>query len=188
MNKKSKQTSTIALLFTTMIVIEVISQLIFQTFPLPIKPTITFIPVIVTSIIFGPRIGASLGLGMGIMSVIRNSILIGPSSYLFSPLAPGGNFSSLIIAIVPRVLIGVIPYLIYKYLNNRFGTALAGASGAFTNTLFVLTGAFLLFPNFMNGDGQKLMQAILSILSLVEIIIATSLTSLIIPRLKKIKK
>lgn len=181
----SKNTAIIALLFAAMIVIEVISQLLFQTFPLPIKPTITFIPVIVASILFGPRVGATLGLGMGIMSVVRNSILIGASSYLFSPLAPGGNLNSLIIAIFPRVLIGIIPHVIYNVTTNRFGAALAGASGAITNTVFVLTGAFLLFPNFMNGDGQKLMQAILSTLSLIEIIIATTLTKVIVPRLNQ---
>lgn len=182
---KSQRTAILALLFAVMIVIEVLSQLIFQAFLLPIKPTITFIPVIVGSIIFGPRAGASLGLGMGVMSVIRNSIFIGTSSFLFSPLAPGGNMYSLIIAIVPRVLIGVVPYFVYKYVkfNRHLGTAIAGASGAITNTVFVLTGAFLLFPNFMNGDGERLLKAIISVLSLIEIVIATSLTSVIVPRL-----
>lgn len=189
MNRKhSQKTATISLLFATMVVIEIISQLIFITFPLPIKPTITFIPVIVASILYGPKIGASLGFGMGVMSLIRNSLIIGPSSYLFSPLAPGGNFYSIIIAIVPRVLIGITPYLIYKWWNSQLGIAVAGASGAITNTIFVLVGAFFLFPNFLNGDGQLLIQTILSVLSLVEVIIATTLTSLIIPRLLYLKK
>lgn len=184
----SRQTATVSLLFATMIIIEILSQVIFQTFPIPIKPTITFVPVIIGSIIFGPKIGASLGLGMGIMSVIRNSLIMGPSSYLFSPLAPGGSWMSLIIAIAPRVLIGIIPYFVYKLLKNQLGIALAGASGAITNTLFVLGGAFFLFPHFLNGDGQAFIKLVLSWLSLIELVIATSLTSLIVPRLLHLKK
>ena len=187
--KKANQTATIAMLFAAMIIIEIISQMIFQTFPLPIKPTVTFVPVIIAAILFGPRIGAGLGRGMGVMSVIRNSIIIGPSSYLFSPLAPGGSLLSLVIAILPRVLIGIVPYFLAKWLSKHpIGLLIAGASGALTNTIFVVTGAFFLFPNFLNGDGQRLIGAIVSTLSLIEIIIAALLTALMVPRLEKFKK
>ena len=49
MNKKNKanQTAQLALLIATMVVIEVLSQTIFAAFVLPIKPTLTHIPVII---------------------------------------------------------------------------------------------------------------------------------------------
>lgn len=56
MNKKNKanQTAQLALLIATMVVIEVLSQTIFAAFVLPIKPTLTHIPVIIASIVYGP--------------------------------------------------------------------------------------------------------------------------------------
>ena len=69
MNKKNKanQTAQLSLLIATMVVIEVLSQTIFAAFVLPIKPTLTHIPVIIASIVYGPKIGAYLGGFMGIM-------------------------------------------------------------------------------------------------------------------------
>lgn len=77
MNKKNKanQTAQLALLIATMVVIEVLSQTIFAAFVLPIKPTLTHIPVIIASIVYGPKIGAYLGGFMGIMSIVRNTII-----------------------------------------------------------------------------------------------------------------
>ncbi|MCI5870688.1 MAG: ECF transporter S component, partial [Streptococcus sp.] len=121
-----------------MLIIEVLSQLVFSFLTLPIKPTITHIPIIIASVLYGPKVGAKLGLFMGIMSVIRNTIIISPLSYVFSPFVPHGNFYSLIIAILPRVLIGITPYFVYKLLPNRIGLILSGLAGTLTNTFFVL--------------------------------------------------
>ena len=93
MNKKNKanQTAQLSLLIATMVVIEVLSQTIFAAFVLPIKPTLTHIPVIIASIVYGPKIGAYLGGFMGIMSIIRNTVIYTVSSYLFSPFVEGGT-------------------------------------------------------------------------------------------------
>ena len=109
MNKKNKanQTAQLSLLIATMVVIEVLSQTIFAAFVLPIKPTLTHIPVIIASIVYGPKIGAYLGGFMGIMSIIRNTVIYTVSSYLFSPFVEGGTWASAVIAIVPRILIGI---------------------------------------------------------------------------------
>lgn len=186
--KKSKETALIAILFASMLVIELVSQFIFQVFPLPIKPTITLIPVIVSSLVYGPKVGGFLGLGMGMMSLIRNSIIIGPTSYLFSPFAPGGNLASVVVALLPRILIGILPYFLYRLIRKNWGLALSAMLGAFTNTFFVLTGAFLLFPDFMEGNGQILLQSVVSILSIVEMVISAILVPIIVSRLEKIVK
>ena len=107
MNKKNKAnpTAQLALLIATMVVIEVLSQTIFAAFALPIKPTLTHIPVIIASIVYGPKIGAYLGGFMGIMSIVRNTIVYTVGSYLFSPFVEGGTWASAVIAIVPRPLL-----------------------------------------------------------------------------------
>ncbi|MCE2259618.1 ECF transporter S component, partial [Streptococcus thermophilus] len=114
------------------------------------------IPVIIASIVYGPKIGAYLGGFMGIMSIVRNTIVYTVSSYLFSPFVEGGTWVSAVIAIVPRILIGIFPYFIYKLLQNRLGLTLSGVLGAFTNTFFVLLGIYFLIPNFYSAGGKTL--------------------------------
>ena len=179
MNKKNKAnpTAQLALLIATMVVIEVLSQTIFAAFALPIKPTLTHIPVIIASIVYGPKIGAYLGGFMGIMSIVRNTIVYTVGSYLFSPFVEGGTWASAVIAIVPRILIGIFPYFIYKLLQN-----------AFTNTFFVLLGIYFLIPNFYSAGGKTLMATIFTINSVAEMVIAGLLTLSITPMLLRLKK
>lgn len=118
MNKRSN-IAPIAIFFAVMLVIHFLSSLLFNLFPFPIKPTIVHIPVIIASIIYGPRVGVTLGFLMGLLSLTVNTITILPTSYLFSPFVPNGNIYSAIIAIVPRVLIGLTPYLVYKLLKTE---------------------------------------------------------------------
>ncbi|MFV5772197.1 energy-coupled thiamine transporter ThiT, partial [Pediococcus acidilactici] len=88
----------IAIFFAIMLVINFLTSLVFNLWPVPIKPTLVHVPVIIASIIYGPRIGAILGGLMGIMSVTVNTLTLLPTSYLFSPFVENGNFASLIIA------------------------------------------------------------------------------------------
>lgn len=188
MKRRASQTAQITLLLATMVVIEVLTQTIFAAFILPIKPTLTHIPVIIASVLYGPRIGATLGGFMGIMSVIRNTIIYSASSYLFSPLVEGGSWASLVVAILPRILIGILPYFIYKLIHNRLGLLLSGLVGSFTNTLFVLLGIFLLIPSSFGGNGQAFLAAVFTTNSIAEMAIAAILTAAITPVLLRLKK
>ncbi|MBM7636136.1 ECF transporter S component [Streptococcus saliviloxodontae] len=188
-NQKSSTIATLAIFFAVMLVIHLLSSIIFNVLPVPIKPTLIHIPVIVASIIYGPKIGASLGLFMGIISVVTNTVVQLPTSYLFSPFVDNGNFYSLIIAIVPRVLIGITPYFIYKWTKRtgKFGLLLSGAIGSMTNTVFVLGGIFILFANLYNGNIQALLAVILGTNAIAEMLISAFLTLAIVPTLQKIK-
>lgn len=114
-NKAATDVAIIAIFFAIMLVIIFLTSLVFNLWPVPIKPTLVHVPVIIASIVYGPRIGAILGGLMGIMSVTVNTLTLLPTSYLFSPFVENGNFASLIIALVPRILIGITPYFVYKW-------------------------------------------------------------------------
>ena len=118
--RKQSSIAQIAIFFAIMLVIHLLSSVIFNLFPVPIKPTIVHIPVIIASILYGPKVGALLGALMGIISLVTNTIVLLPTSHLFSPFVPNGNIYSLIIALVPRILIGITPYFVYKYLKNKY--------------------------------------------------------------------
>ena len=84
-----------------------------------IKATLIHIPIIIASIILGPKIGALLGLVFGFTSIAVNTITPTLLSFAFSPAIPvlgtdHGSFWALVVAIVPRVILGFVPYYIYK--------------------------------------------------------------------------
>ncbi len=127
--------------------------------------TIIHVPVIIGSILLGPKKGAFLGFLFGVTSLLNNTF-IHPNitSFVFSPFysanGESGNFLSLIICFVPRILIGIVPYYVYKLIckldkkeNNSFsshavstaGLAIAGLAGSLTNTVPVMTMIYLFF-------------------------------------------
>ena len=185
--RKSSSISRIAIFFAVMITIHFVTSFILQFVPSGIQPTLVHIPVVIASIIYGPRIGAILGLLMGLFSLTMNSLFITPAIDLFSPFCPHGNLYSLLIAIVPRILIGVTPYFVYRWIRNRTGLVIAGIVGSMTNTIFVLSGIYFFFGNSFGGGIQHFLALIVSTNSLIEVIATVLITSAVVPSLEKLK-
>ena len=189
MNRSKASTiATISIFFAIMLLIHFISSMVFNIWPVPIKPTLVHIPVIVASIVYGPKTGSILGGLMGIISIITNTIVLLPTSYLFSPFVTNGNFYSIIIALVPRILIGVFPYFIYKMMQNKAGLILSGIIGSLTNTVFVLSGIFVFFATVFNGNIKALLTTIVSTNAIAEMVISALVVFAIVPTLTKLKK
>lgn len=87
-----------------------------------INATIIHIPVIIGAILLGPKYGAFLGLVFGMTSIIKNTFSPNLTSFVFSPFYQmgeyGGNFYSVIISLVPRILIGVVAWAVYQGLRK----------------------------------------------------------------------
>lgn len=118
------------------------------------KATTVHIPVIIGAIFLGPVGGAILGLAFGIMSVIINTMTPALTSFVFSPFitiaGSQGNIWSLVIALVPRILIGITAFYSYKWVSkmnkgNVLAYATAGVVGSLTNTIFVMGGIYIFF-------------------------------------------
>ncbi|CAM3051251.1 ECF transporter S component [Lactococcus hircilactis] len=193
--KKSKA-SDIAILgifIAVMIVVQILSQIIYSVWPLPIVPTLLHIPVIIGSITLGARKGAFLGFVMGAISMINATIVTLPSSFMFSPLQPNpvthhGSLAALIVAFLPRILIGIFPYFVYKALSNRFGAGLAAFVGTATNTVLVLSLIFIFFRSVTKMTFGALLSAIITGNSIAEVVIAVILTTAIVPVLQKSRR
>lgn len=124
-----------------------------------INATIIQIPVIIGSLFCGPKKGAFLGFLFGFTSFLKNTITPSTlSAFVFSPVLAGNMFgvrgvlSSTFICFVPRILVGVLPYFIYKAMKKicKFKTAnfaVAGVLGAFTNTLLVMGSIYILYKD-----------------------------------------
>ena len=115
--------------------------------------TTIHIPVILGSILLGPKRGAVLGGVFGLTSLINNTLYPKVTSFVFTPFFSGGvaegGIGSLVICFVPRILVGVVPYYVYKFLSRRdrrrpLALAVAGFAGSLTNTLLVMNLIYLL--------------------------------------------
>ena len=130
--------------------------------PLPfIKMTIIHIPVILGAVLLGPKSGAFLGFLFGATSLINNTLMPALTSFTFTPFYPlpgtdRGTPLSLLVCFVPRILVGIIPYFVYRGAEKIFAKekegnvislGLAGLSGALTNTIGVMGLIYLLFRN-----------------------------------------
>lgn len=123
------------------------------------RATIVHVPVIIGSLVLGPKRGAALGGIFGLTSFINNTISPTITSFVFTPFYFLGEYSggigSLVICFVPRILIGVVPYYIYHFVKkisgkedvSQIGLVLAGMSGSLTNTLLVMSLIFLFFKD-----------------------------------------
>lgn len=120
-----------------------------------INATLIHIPVIIGSIVLGPKKGMFLGFIFGLCSFLNSTFNPGLTSFLFSPFYPGGNGYSLLICFLPRILVGVIPYYAYKGMvrvmkkkeTNSIPLGVAGIVGSLTNTLLVMNLAYVLFSH-----------------------------------------
>lgn len=145
-----------------------------------INATTLHIPVIIASIVLGPKLGAFLGGAFGIISMIRSTVIVTPLSFAFSPFIPpigaeNGSWKAIIIAIVPRILIGVVPYFTYQWGKklfknkaNSFSLFLSGIAGGLTNTILVMNLIYFLFQReygqVIGEAGNAIYIAILTII------------------------
>ena len=118
------------------------------------RATIIHIPVIIGSLMLGPKKGAFLGFVFGMTSFINNTMNPTATSFVFTPFFElgevHGGIGSVISCFVPRILVGVVPWYVYRGLERISGKqmlslAAAGIAGALTNTLLVMNLIYVFF-------------------------------------------
>lgn len=124
------------------------------------RATILHVPVIIASLLMGPKKGGVLGFLFGLTSFINNTMNPTATSFVFTPFYSVGEVSggigSLIICFVPRILVGILPFYVYKlamYFRSKRGKSgvsnagliLAGVTGSLINTLLVMNLIFVFF-------------------------------------------
>ncbi len=120
--------------------------------------TTLHIPVVVGSILLGPRTGALLGGFFGLTSCIRNTFAPNLTSFVFSPFVANGGWPSLIVCFVPRICIGIVSPCVYRGVRSLMrkigsskevcrlvGLAAGGLAGSLTNTLLVMNLIYIFF-------------------------------------------
>lgn len=139
--------------------------------------TIIHVPVIIGAVILGPKYGGFLGMIFGLTSLWKNSYMPNPTSFVFSPFIKvgeyGGNFGSLIICMVPRILIGIVSYYVFravlkalkgKKTRRTVALAAAGVAGSLTNTLLVMNLIYLFFGREYGHAAKGITEGIYSVI------------------------
>ena len=145
--QRTKQVQSLAILamFTAIIFLLTFTPLGLIDLPV-IKATVLHVPVIIGSILLGPKKGAFLGGMFGLSSMIKNTLVPGLDR---------GSPWALFICFVPRILVGVSPWLVYALFKHLPGKRNAGVQtvslviaavvGALTNTALVMGSIGVIF-------------------------------------------
>jgi len=152
------QRITLTGMFMAIIFIMTFTPLGFPQIPLIGSATIIHIPVIIGAILLGPKYGAFLGFMFGLSSMIFASTQsVALNAFAFTPFRPvpgtdNGSPWALLIAFVPRILVGIVSPLVFyglmKLLSKKLesvGLAIAAAVGSLVNTLLVLHFMYFIF-------------------------------------------
>lgn len=120
----------------------------------PLSATLMHIPVIIAAVTMGWKYGAALGLIFGLCSIWNATFAPGVTSFCFSPFITiggiSGNFSGLVIALVPRVSIGLLSYGVFALcqkhgVNESVKVIAAALAGSVINTVLVLGFIYIFF-------------------------------------------
>lgn len=173
------------------------------------RATIVHIPVIIGSLLLGPKKGAILGALFGLTSFLNNSFVSpNATSFVFTPLYSVGDYHgnvwSLVICFLPRILVGVVPYYVYKFVKWLFkerkggetvSLAAAGLLGSMTNTLLVMNLIYFCFGEQYAAAKEKVFEGFYWVILTVigtngvpEAIVAAVLTAAVCKALFRVQK
>lgn len=114
--------------------------------------TILHIPVIIGSLTLGPKYGGVLGLIFGILTMVYATFRgVTPVDMMFSPAGGHGMpVQAIIMSIVPRIILGIIPWflfnLFHKVIKKEYTcAAIAAGLSTLVHTILVLGCLYFMF-------------------------------------------
>lgn len=159
--------------------------------------TIVHIPVIIGAIVLGPLAGAILGSVFGISCLIN--AFIKPPTPLDALL-----FTDPLVSVLPRILIGIVAALVFRWIYKRIKKQTIAALGAailgsLTNTIFVLGSVYIFHKDigaqYLQTDVSSLFKVMLVIIgtngileAIVAAIIATAIAKALFASNKSLLK
>lgn len=159
-NTKRKKTRKEKILFITQLAVLLSIEILLCFTPylgfIPIGGTmeivIFLIPVIIGSIVLGPTAGGILGFFGGLTCFIFYTVAPYASfngRIMYTPFN-GSSYWTIVVCFVPRIIMGIIPGVLYKYgkkaiKNDYVRTGIACFLGSITNTILVLFGTYFLW-------------------------------------------
>lgn len=144
-----------------------------------ISLTLLSIPVIVAAIVVGPASGAVLGTVFGLVS-FQQCFGADPTGVILLSINP---FTTFIMCVIPRLLMGLLVGLIFKAFlkigkTNVFVFAFTSLCGSILNTLLFCTALILFFGDkepisLLGKNALEIFVALLTTNALIEAIVCT---------------
>jgi uncharacterized membrane protein len=139
----------------------------------PIVATLAMVPVSITAVLLGTKAGTMMGAFAGLFSFLVWTFMppMPLMAFIFTPFYSlgefSGNFGSLLICFVPRILVGTVTGVSYKYLSETlhkkpvFSISISAALGSLINTFGVMGGIWLFFgKQYASIAGQTMIYII----------------------------
>ena len=111
----------------------------------PLVATLAHIPVVIAAVVMGTGAGAFMGFVFGLLSFLVWTFMPPTpiTAFCFTPAYAPGNFWSVVICFVPRILLGVIAGLLSKALLKV--DTVSSVAATIAHTLMVLGGIYVFF-------------------------------------------
>ncbi len=178
-HKKTKTMVQLALLTALIVMLAFVPYVGYIRIPvLAIQATTVHIPVIVGSILLGPKCGGFLGFVFGLTSLINNTTEPGITSFCFSPFVQigdglGGSPLALLVCFVPRIACGIVPHYVYTGLqklskkpekSRKYTLLASGVAGSLTNTILVMSMIYFFFGHAYAAAKSIAFEAVLGVI------------------------
>ncbi|HCX65801.1 MAG TPA: hypothetical protein DHN33_11400 [Eubacteriaceae bacterium] len=141
---KTNKLTIMAVMFALTVVFVLVTAI--PNFAVSIAVAI-FLPTIFTGILLGPGAGAAMGGLAGLTTMLRA---------IFMPLSPSDSlFRNPLVSILPRILIGLAAYMVFRLIakdsdqSKIVASGFAGAIGMLTNTIFVVGMLYVVYGQTM---------------------------------------
>ncbi|NJP40506.1 ECF transporter S component [Oscillospiraceae bacterium HV4-5-C5C] len=167
----------------------------------PVNATTLHLPVILAGMLLGWQAGLVTGFTFGLLSMLRATFQPDLTSFIFSPFITisgySGNLSSVFIAFVPRLLMGLTAALLSRWLlslchKKALAYSISALIASMCNTILVLAGIYLFHRQGYSHVIQVSVSALFGILAasitgigLVEAILAVMICVPIVMALQK---
>ncbi len=188
---KNKNLARISLVLALLVVLDLTGIGLIRLPGLP-SFTIMHVPVIVTGIVLGPRLGAIAGGSFGLIMLVEATFRPGsPIDMMFSPFSSDNPIASIVMCIGPRILLGLSAYYFAEWLQRllkgkqRLSYSVAAMLATVLHSALVLTMLATFFSAFPLAS---LFFTVVSINTLLEVAAAVLITAAITIPLKKFVK
>lgn len=152
--------------------------------------TIAHIPILITTILLGLYPGLLVAFSFGTMSLI---LAITTPTSILSP-----YFANPLISILPRLLIPITTYFVYRLAKTLFSSfrakdtlsiAIAVIIGNFTNTFGVYTMLYLVYAQeIFERTGKPALSVIVALISTTTLLKCIFIVLLLVPLIRILKK
>ncbi len=160
--KRTLRLAQIALLIALVVVLQTIAGLLSYAAILPVNITLTLIPIVVGAVLFGPGVGAILGVAFGLIAIILAATGIDAFTLALLQMNP---IATVAICLIKGAAAGAVAGAIaipFKKRTLLYPAVICAAVAApIVNTGLCVGGLLIFFWDYISGMAEQAGQSLL---------------------------